>query len=71
MGSENHDEEGDSSSDDDQGWLNKVCPLPPRLFLEIGLDTVFESPDVRITTSNILSNLLKNFVIGSENWGGS
>lgn len=59
MGSENHDE-CDSSSNERSGVVNSV-PLPPRLFLQIGLDAVFESPDVRTTTSNILSNLLKNF----------
>lgn len=61
MGSENHDEECDSSSNDTSGLVNTVCPLPPRLFMEMGLDAVFEGPGVRTTTSNILSNLLKDF----------
>ena len=61
MGSENHDEDCDSSSNDTSGLVNTVSPLPPRLFMEIGLDAVFEGPGVRTTTSNILSNLLKNF----------
>lgn len=44
------------------GAVDTVCPLSPRLLLEMGLDKVFEGPDVRTTESNILSNLPKNFL---------